>query len=165
MLSRPSSRSQPRLACQRRPGLRDRKQDQTAPRQRPRDVQAGHRELVLLLASVYQRPVVDAGNKKGMWSTSRSTVAYYSPQPLFVTGLQGNARRKEEPLPHGIEQGPSALPGTSPTRIFVSAQVRRTQVRLRLLPVPNLVGREGLAWVLSAGSACSSRTHSRRLLR
>ena len=39
-------------------------------------VQAGHRELVLLLAQVYPRPAVDAGNKTGMWSTSHSIVAY-----------------------------------------------------------------------------------------
>ena len=47
-------------------------------------MQAWHRELVLLLVSVYQRPVVDAGNKKGMWSTSRSTVAYYSDEALSL---------------------------------------------------------------------------------
>ena len=47
-------------------------------------VQAGHRELVLLLAQVYPRPAVDAGNKTGMWSTSRSTVAYYSDEALSL---------------------------------------------------------------------------------
>jgi hypothetical protein len=36
------------------------------------------------LVSIYQRPVVDAGNKKGMWSTSRSTVAYYSDEALSL---------------------------------------------------------------------------------
>jgi len=47
-------------------------------------VQAGHRELVLLLAQVYPRPAVDAGNKTGMWSTSRSIVAYYSDEVLSL---------------------------------------------------------------------------------
>ena len=45
-------------------------------------VQAGHREHVLLLAQVYPRPTVDAGNKTGVWSTSRCIVANYSDEVL-----------------------------------------------------------------------------------
>ena len=40
-------------------------------------VQAGHRERALFLAQVHSTPAVDAGNKMGMWSTSRSIVAYF----------------------------------------------------------------------------------------
>ena len=47
-------------------------------------VQAGHCEHVLLLAQVYPRPAVDAGNKTGMWSTTRSIVALYSDEVLSL---------------------------------------------------------------------------------
>jgi hypothetical protein len=36
------------------------------------------------MAQIYPRPMVDAGNKTGMWSTSRCIVAYYSDEVLSL---------------------------------------------------------------------------------
>jgi len=43
---------------------------------------SGTRNQVLLLAQVYPKPLVDAGNNKGMWSTSRCMHAFYSDEVL-----------------------------------------------------------------------------------
>ncbi len=51
-------------------------------------VEAGHREHVLLLAQIYPRPTVDAGNKTGMRSTSRCIVAHYPDEVLSVSALR-----------------------------------------------------------------------------
>ena len=127
-------------------------------------VQAGHREHVLLLAEVYKRPTVDAGNKTGMWSTSRSIVAYYSDEVLSLNServFKAMTGAKKNRFRVGAQRGIGALQARlarRPQGFLCVLELLRTQVRLRELPVPKPRGQSHL-WVLPSGNAGEGRAN------